>query len=265
MKLSLIRTRLPLALVFAMSALGCAPRTVTVSPESTPTLSVVGEAEASASPDLARVRLGVEERAPSPEDAMERANRRMAKVIDALKTKGIDKRDLQTTDLSMYFEEVREMPPSPRQMMQPSEARNELAPEEPRAERGVAPRGYYVVRNTVVVSVRQLERLGEVIGAAMSAGANQLQGFELTLDDASHLRDEARKKAIAQAIEKAKLLAKEANVKLGRIIEVSEGGGASPRPKMAGRAYALADSSVPVENGELTLSQSVNVIFALDE
>ncbi len=260
MKLSLIRNHLPLALVLATGALGCAPRTVAVSPESRPTLSVVGEGKANASPDLARVRLGVEERAPSPEDAMGRANRRMDEILRALQAKGIDKRDLQTTDLSMYFEDVREMPPGP--MMMP---KGEAHPEEPREEQGVTPRGYYVVRNTVIVSVRKLDSLGEVIGSAMSAGANQLHGFELTMDDASRLRDEARKKAIAQAIDKAKQMAKEADVKLGRIIEVTEASDAVPFPKIAGRSYHMVDSSVPVENGELSLSESVNVVFALEK
>jgi uncharacterized protein YggE len=212
------------------------------------------------------VRLGVEERALSAQEAMQRANERMDAITRALKAQGIEGRDLQTTDLSMYFERDANypMPMPPREIMHPT-----LEEGVPTASKEAKPStesvdGVYVVRNTVIVSVRKLDRLGEVIGAAMSAGANQMHGFELTIEDPAPLRDQARKKAVEQAIAKARQLARESGVKLGSVIEVREVGGATPMPQMANkRSMAMAEASVPVEQGELSLSQEVQVVFEI--
>jgi uncharacterized protein YggE len=59
------------------------------------------------------VRLGVEERAPTADGAMTQANQRMQAILSAVKAKGVSENDLQTTDLSMYFERDPEPRPLP--------------------------------------------------------------------------------------------------------------------------------------------------------
>lgn len=253
-------------LPWALASVACAPRTIAVAPDRTHAIEVVGVGEVSAPPDLGRVRLGVEERAVSAQEAMQRANARMDAITKALKAQGVESRDLQTTDLSMYFERDPNypMPMPPREVMRPAGEQGEAPASKVDKPSPESVDGVYVVRNTVIVSVRKLDRIGEVIGAAMNAGANQMHGFELTIEDPAPLRNDARKKAVAQAIEKASQLAKESGVKLGSVIEVREVGGVAPMPQMANkRSMDMVEASVPVEQGELSLSQEVQVVFEI--
>jgi len=260
--ISFTTIRSALVLPLALISWGCAPHSIVVHPDQQDAIRVSGQGEVYAAPDLARVRLGVEERAVSAEDAMSRANARMTQITQALQAKGVAGRDLQTTELSMYFERTQDNPQpvySPRSTKDLGGDATATAPS-PQA----SPEGYYVVRNTLIVSVRKLDQLGTTIGAAMAAGANHLHGLELSLEDPSTLRDEARKKAVAQAVSKAQLLAKEAKVELGPVLSINEAQGGEAVPMMAGtRMKAMADASVPVESGELSLTQQVEVVFAI--
>lgn len=252
---------LPLALI----GWGCAPPHVVVHPDVQDSIRVSGQGEVFAAPNLARVRLGVEERAVLAEDAMQRANARMTQITQALQAKGVDGRDLQTTELSMYFERVQDNPIpayTSRSAIEPGEKSAPVAA--PAAAPVATPEGYYVVRNTLIVSVRKLDQLGATIGAAMAAGANHLHGLELSIDDPSQLRDEARKKAVAQALAKAQLLAAEAKVQLGPVLVINEANSGEAVPMMAGmKRMAMSEASVPVESGELSLTQQVEVVFAI--
>jgi len=246
-----------------LSAAACAPHTVALAPQGEHSINVTGQGEVFAAPDVGRVRLGVEERAMTAEEAMQRANGRMSAITEALRAQGIEARDLQTTELSVYFERTQEPPIyiPPRADLGEAGTKSATTSAPIVADK---PEGFYVVRNTLIVSVRKLDQLGAVIGSAMSAGANQLYGFELTIDDASGLRDQARKKAVQQAVSKAKLLADEADIKLGPVISVTELDSGEAAPMMADRAMMANKSSVPVETGELSLTQRVQVTFAIE-
>jgi len=230
-------------------------------------LTVTGEGEANAAPDLATVRLGVEERAATADGAMKQANRRMQGIIAALKAKGVSENDLQTTDLSMYFERNHEPRPVQSPEVRPTSPGSEEGEIEARKleiqEKEMVSEGHYVVRNTVIVSVRDLKKSGDVIGAAMQAGANHLHGFELSVEDPTLVQEKARDKAIEHAIDKAEKMAKKAQVKLGPIMEISETGSSRPAPMSANRMMDMAESSVPVEEGQMSVSQRVQVVFAL--
>ncbi len=230
------------------AASACAPHAVVTQAETPPGITVTGEGEVHAAPDMARVRLGVEQRAPSAQVAMQLANQRMTQISNAVQAHGVAPKDLQTTDLSLYFERERELP----------------MPEEGREAPARSPSGVYVVRNTLVVSVRQIGQLGVLIGAAMEAGANHLDSLELTLADPSALQDEARKRAVADATAKARLLAQQAGVKLGPVRNISELGIARPMMAQAGALRVAKESVAAIEQGELSLSQSVQLVFALE-
>jgi uncharacterized protein YggE len=232
---------------------------------------VSGQGEVQAAPDRARVRLGIEERAASAEESMNHANKRMTQIIAALKERGVLEKDIQTTELSMYFEQLPDAPdhPAPR-AAQPEMAASSAKNVENGAQGSSAPagpkvQGVYVVRNTVLVTIAEINQVGAYIGAAMSAGANALHGLELFIEDPTALRDEARKQAVKNARDKAQILANEAEVKLGEVIFISEGGAHEPVPMMSERAVSFKSANVPVATGELSLTQHVQVTFAIEE
>ena len=123
----------------------------------------------------------------------------------------------------------------------------------------------YDVTNTVTVT-RDLSRLGELLDAVVTAGANQMNGINFRIDTPESLLDEARKKAMADAKHKADLMAGEAGVVVGSPISITDSGASpipSPRPMMMGRMMAMASAPVPVSAGEQELSVSVHVVYEL--
>jgi uncharacterized protein YggE len=123
------------------------------------------------------------------------------------------------------------------------------------------------VTNTVVATVRQVERVGDILGVALAAGANQAGGIQFSLDDPKPLDDQARVKAMGDALHRAQELARLGNVRLGRIVNVSEGvaSEAGPQAPYAFKAMAARDSSVPTEEGQIVVHHDVRVVFRIGE
>lgn len=89
-------------------------------------------------------------------------------------------------------------------------------------------------------------------------------GLEFDIEDRAPLEAQARQKAVADARARAEGLAKLSGVKLGRVVSISEAGSGQspPSPMMMMRAEA---SNVPFQRGELTIVNSVTVLYELDD
>jgi uncharacterized protein YggE len=123
----------------------------------------------------------------------------------------------------------------------------------------------YMVTNTLTVRIRDLARTGEILDRSVTLGVNQGGGIFFTNDDASAVLTEARKKAVADAMARARTLAEAAGVRLGRVIEISEQNFAPPPMPMQSRSFdAAMEKAVPVEAGENTYRVQVNVTFTLE-
>lgn len=204
-------------------------------------ITVTGEGEIVAAPDMAVVTLGVTSEARAAAAAMAANNAAMATVFQRLMAAGIEDRDIQTSNLSL----------SPRW----EQMRNQGDP--PRVVG-------FVASNQVSVRVRALDRLGEVLDLVVADGANTLGGLNFGVLESGPLLDEARRAAVADAIRKARLLAEAAGVTLGPLLEMSEAG-MSPGPiPMARMEMAMAEA-VPVAPGEVGLTASVTMVFAIGE
>jgi uncharacterized protein YggE len=201
---------------------------------------VTGSATVSGAPDTAMVSLSVVTDADTADAALAGNSRDTAKLIDAVKAAGVASADVQTSGFSVY----------PRY----ADRTDDDAP--PRI-------AGYTVRNGVSVRVREVGKLGELLDAAVRAGANQIDGVTFTIEDDTILRDQAREGAVRDARRKAELFAAAANVKTGRVLAISEmTAEMPPRPMM--RMAAEAAPAVPVEAGSVELSAEVTVIFALE-
>lgn len=201
-------------------------------------LTVTGEGETRAAPDLATIQLGVTTQAPSAAEAMRQNSTQQTAVIEALAGAGIESADVQTSGLNLN------------PLMDYAEGR---AP---------SVTGYQAT-NMVTVRVRDVARLGEVLDAIVTAGANEINGISFIRDDSSAAEDEARRAAVADARHKAEILAEAAGLTLGPVLVLRdtptmEG----PRPMMM-EARAAADAKVPIAAGEVALSANVEMQFAL--
>lgn len=209
-----------------------------------PKIMVTGEGEASVKPDLALLSLSVMKEADTAREAMTANNEAMAGVIKAMKESGIADRDLQTAGIQI----------NPRYTYT----------NKPDGSQEAKLTGYQV-SNTISIRVRDIARTGEIIDKAVTLGINQGGSVAFSNDDPSAVQTEARKKAVADALGKAKTLAEAAGVTLGGIIEMSETSYAQPpMPIMAKAAYAQDSAgAAPVEAGENSYRVQVNVTFEL--
>jgi uncharacterized protein YggE len=219
-----------------------------------PTLSVSGTGTISARPDVAVIDVGVVTQAPLARDALAANSKAMSQLQEILKGRGIAAKDIQTSQFQIVPQYSQPRPRPFTTTPPPAESTAEFVP------RIVA----YQVTNTVHVTARQIDKLGETLDAVVQAGANQIHGITLRVDKPEKLLDEARKRAMADAKHKAELLAGEANVVLGAPRSISEGTFQRPRPMFAGRMMTMAAADgapVPIAEGEQELSVTVQVIY----
>jgi uncharacterized protein YggE len=231
-------------------------------------LSVQGEGDFQAKPDIARITLGVESQDANAANAVQTTNAKIAAVIAAVKQSGVADADVQTAQLSIYAEQV--TPPYPPPVPAPAPvAATKAAPMTAPAPSPVAPipQTFYRATNTVVVTVRRIETAGVVIGAALAAGANQAGGIQFDVENHQPLEDQARGKAVADAVHRAQELARLSGVKLGRVLSIAEGpaGDDGPVPMFAAKvaSYRADSGAVPVEGGMIKVTHTVRVVFAL--
>jgi len=214
-------------------AQGAAPATVPAM------ITVTGEGSVSAAPDMAVIPVGVETVADSARGALEANNARSEAVIARLKAAGIAPRDIQTTGLSL----------GPRYDYSSGGDNQKITG--------------YVASNQVTARVRGLEGLGAVLDAVVADGANQLASIGFALQDPGPAMDEARRLAVADALSRARLLAAAAGVTLGPVLSIGDGAGQGGPVPLFRQAAEMAAGAVPVASGELTLSASVTMVFAI--
>lgn len=249
-----------LFLLVAMAAMvlsGCIP---SASAAPTPaaesparTITVVGRGEVKAKPDIATVNLGVEVLAATVDEAMGQAADRMKAILATLKGLGIAEKDIQTSNFSISFE--RQGPITLPAVEGTSGAK---------AGSQETPAGFYRVSNMVQVTVRDLDKVGDVLDAAVEAGANNVWGVSFGLDDTDALEAQAREKAVANGRSRAESLAKLNGVNVGEVIAVSEVIGGTPGVMFAeAAARGLGGGGAPVEPGEITFSTQVQIVYAI--
>lgn len=119
----------------------------------------------------------------------------------------------------------------------------------------------YVASNMLTVRVRKLDTTGAVLDAAVTDGANTLNGLTFGLADPEPAYNEARKEAVADARAKAELLATAAGVSLGQVLSIADGGAMTDPAPMYREAVSAAP--VPVVGGELGLIATVTVTYAI--
>lgn len=174
--------------------------TIAAADNGTTGISVTGQGEAEAPPDTGYVRVGVSVTAATVAEARETAATAAAAIIEAVKARGVDEKDIQTVDVSIY----------PNYSTPPA---------------GEAPRLVsYTMTNTVAVTIRDLEVFSQIVDDAIAAGGDnsRLQGISFGIEDDEALLREAREKAMADARAKAEQLASLAGVEIGEPLSITE-------------------------------------------
>lgn len=197
-----------------------------------------GEGTASAPPDMAVMSLTVNREAETARAALDANSAAMEEVIAALREAGIPAKDMQTSGFSIQ----------PRYTY-------------PKARDEAPPRiSGYSVRNSLSVNVRDLALLGALLDRTVSLGINEGGNIRFANADPTALLERAREAAVADALARARTIARAAGVQTGRLLEISESGGQpEPRPMLEGMAMARAADAVPLATGENTYRVAVTI------
>ena len=201
-----------------------------------------GEGTVQAVPDRAWITIGAESRASSAADAQRRNTEAMTPVLAKLKSLGVPAEAIRTVGYDVQYE---------------WDFVNNR-----RVGRG------YVARNTVEVRVDEVNRLGELLEAAVGSGATTLGGIRFDLKDRLAHEREAVRLAITNARAKAETAAAAAGRTLDRVLRVDEQGIVSPPvPLRMMREVAQAgiapDAAVPIASGQIEIKANVTLTVAL--
>lgn len=242
-----IRTRRPAIALALAGALLAAPLALPAGAQQTaggetPSrfLNVSGEGTVTAPPDHAVLTLGVTTTGSTAGAALRANSAEMQKVFETAKSLNIADRDIQTSTLSVS----------------PQYRSYEPGQSGPPVIEG------YVVSNQVTIRIRALDTIGSALDAFVSSGANEMSGLHFDIEDVDALIDEARRKAVADAQHRAKVLSEAAGVTLGPVETINEHGGYRPVAESMSMAR-MKDSAVPVAAGEMSLSVSVSMTYRI--
>ncbi len=210
------------------------------------TITVDGDAEIFAAPDIATISFGASSTMKELKDAQAEVEKNSSAAIEAVKALGIDTKDIQTTYYNAY----------------------------PQYDYRCGQFGCggsngtltgYQVTQTTTVKVRDLAKVSQIIGAVGTAKVSDIQGPNFDIENKDALQTEARKEAIKEAKEKAKILADQLGVRLGRIVSFNEGGYGGPimyaKAEMAMDAGGANTPAPTIETGQNRIYSSVSIVY----
>jgi uncharacterized protein YggE len=177
----------------------------------------------------------VQTSAGAAEEALSDNSEAMRRVLDALRNAGVARDDLRTEQVSVY----------------------------PRTSDDGRSIVGYDASNSVTATVRDLDRTGAIVDAAVAAGANQVSGPSLTVSDAEAKYADAVAAAFDDARARAEAIAAKAGVALGAPLAIVDGGSEGMPVPYYERAVAGAAVDVPVEPGVQEVGATLTITFAI--
>lgn len=202
------------------------------------TINVNGSGSAATTPDVADIQFGVESIHADATQAIGDNTAKMQAVLAAVKALGVEDKDVQTVSYNMWVEQIYNQETG----MPTGEVR-------------------YHVTNQVSVRLRDVTKAGELLGAVLEAGANNVNGITFGVADPTELQNEARIAAVKNARAKAESLAQGLGVRLGKVRLVSEyTSGSAPIP-MYDMAMGKGGEAVSIASGSYNVTVDVQVTF----
>lgn len=210
-----------------------------------PLVSVTGTGEVKVQPDEVVLNIGVDVRHKNLDEARKQSDEKVVALLNFLKKSGIDSKNIQTTNLSVYPQYAGEY--------------GQTTPE------------FYMTQKTIAVTIKNVNKFDEILTGAYKMGANRVDGIEYRTSELTKYREQARKLAMQAAKQKAVSLTGELSSKIGRVYRIDErtSTGYPPQP-MYGRANKMMEASVAdaggptISVGQIVVSSSVDVSFVID-
>ncbi len=218
-------------------------------------ITVTGEGEVTAVPDMATVTFTVQESAKTVPEAQKLAEAKINEALKAVASLGVDKKDIKTLSYTI----------NPKYEQQGAGfCTGYVCPPVKTVVNG------YEVTEQIKMKIRKIDQSGSIIAALGSANITEVSGPDFTVEDMDKAKADAKEIAIAKALAKAKVTAKSLDADLGAIIGFNENeGGAYPLYaraeamsfKAMGGAQMAADVSLP--QGENVIKSTVTITYSL--
>jgi uncharacterized protein YggE len=205
------------------------------------TISVAGSGKVTVVPDMATIRLGVALERNTAKAARQAAAVQMTKVVDAIRALGVDEKDIATSQVS-------------------------LQPVYNYPQNGTPRIRGYQLSNVVTVTVRDLEKVGDVLDDGVIAGATSVDGIGFDVEDRTAAEAKAREAAVKDAKAKADVLASGVGVQITGVASMSETVSTPVWYGDAERLGAMAadTAATPVMAGTTDVTIDVQVSFLID-
>lgn len=203
-------------------------------------ITVTGEAQTQQKNQIASFSAGVYAVNDDKDTAVNEVNVKVEAIIAAVKNFGIGTEDIQTENLSVYRAEETYWEDN-RQKSRP---------------------GQWRVNNSISLKLRDVDRASDLTNLLTDSGATNISGPRFALDDTGETEEGLLAQAVADARQKAELIAAGSQGRLGRVISVTEGYQAS-QPVFYGLRTEGVGGGAPVEPGSATISKTVTVVFEL--
>ena len=207
----------------------------------TRTMAVSAEGKVTVSPDTASVNFSVITEAKTAKEVQTQNTEKMNKVIEYVKSVGIDPKDIKTTSYYLY----------------------------PKYDypNGKSILVGYTLTNSISVKIVKFELIGDLIAKSVELGINQIGDINFFVDNPDEAKTKAGQLAIRNARARALALARQAGVKLGKVVSVTEsGGGLPPYYPMAKEAFAVGGGgggAPQLTPGTQDIQVTANVTFEI--
>ena len=203
----------------------------------TNTVAFSGEGKVTAKPNIAVIDLAIVTESVSSKDAQNENSKKSKTVVEFLKKQNVQEKDIKTTSYNV----------SPQYKY--------LQYDKPEI------RGYQVSEK-IEFKIRELEKVSQILDGVVASGANEISGFQFTIDEPDKLKSEAREKAITDAKEKAKNLKSQLGIKLGKIVNFYESSAGVPpifyaADKAAGGFDSNRGPEIPQGENEIVVNVTI--------
>ncbi len=227
------------------------------------TISVSGEGDVYAKPDIATFSFAVDETSDTVADAQTKVDTTVSKILSYLKSQDVADKDITTEDYSanpQYQNQSVACPPTP--LMSGNLIGNIVISCPPSNPVIVG----YEVSETISVKVEDLTKAGTVLAGVGTYGATDISSLSFSVSNQDDLNNQARQSAINQAKSKANTLANQLGVQLGRLVSFSESGN-TPYPIMYAKNVGMAVASVPsaqIPQGQSETTSNVTLVYEIN-
>ncbi|BFT94204.1 MAG: SIMPL domain-containing protein [Minisyncoccus archaeiphilus] len=218
-----------------------------IKPNENNLITVTGTGEIYAVPDIGVVTISVRTEKDTVETVTTENNKKINAIVSFLKGKGIEEKDIKTTNFNI----------NPVYSWNP--------------DSGERKNNGYEANQGITVKIREIAKAGEIIAGATENGANDISNLSFIVDDNESVKDQARKVAIDNAKEKAKILEEQLGVKMVKIVNFSEGSYIPTQSSYdaynAGGSMmkeAARVSAPDIQAGESKIISTVTITYSID-